>query len=253
MTDFDALMPEDEEDDVLLMPEDKEEPYEEEDALLPGDGKSTVVGMVLDRSGSMLTMWDEAVGAYNGQIEEFRNQLSTDDEILMVGTVFDTVVDVVLKGVPVQDAEDLPKHVQPRGLTALYDAIGFTINEMQDTKVENDDKAYLLVVITDGLDNASKIVTQKKLASMLKELEDSGEWTVVFIGSDREALADAAALGFGANTHALDPNAEGMDAVAMSLRSTTNAYYAGRQGGVKSCSSFTQTMAKEEEKAQAAD
>lgn len=237
MTDFDALMPEETEDEDLLM----------------GDGKSTVVGMVLDRSGSMQDMWTEAKGAYNGQIEELRDQRAADDEILMVGTVFDTIVDVVLDCVPVQDAEDLPREILPRGCTALYDAIGETLTKMQATKVENDDKAYLLVVITDGCDNASTKTDPHRLSDMLKELEKSGEWTVVFIGSDVDALANASAMGFGANTHALDPSAKGLEAVGTSLRSTTGAYYGSRTRGVKSCANFTDTMAKAEKEAQASD
>ena len=84
----------------------------------------TDITLVVDRSGSMESIWNDAEGGVNAFIEE---QSKQPGEALLTLVQFDTDYEFVHNGVPIQD---VPKYeLQPRGMTALLDAVGRAINE----------------------------------------------------------------------------------------------------------------------------
>jgi hypothetical protein len=208
-------------------------------------GQSTVVGIVLDRSGSMSSTWKEAIGGYHAQVEDLCKQDDADEdtEIKLVSVVFDNIIDVINKGVPITEAEGLGPEIIPRGSTALYDAIGVAVGHMESTQTEHSDTAYLLVVITDGQENASQEITAENLMETLNRLDDSPVWTVVFIGSDVKAIEDAKNLGINlGNAFQYNPTAGGTAGMTVSLRSATSTYMANRTSGRTKSTTFAQDM-----------
>jgi len=84
------------------------------------------IGFVLDRSGSMNAMKDEAIGGINAFIE---SQQKLPGEARLTLVLFDHEYIVADDGVPIKDVPQLDNHSYvPRGTTALLDAIGRTIN-----------------------------------------------------------------------------------------------------------------------------
>jgi uncharacterized protein YegL len=84
------------------------------------------IGFVLDRSGSMNTMKDEAIGGINAFLE---SQQKLPGEARLTLVLFDHEYIVVHDGVPIKEVPPLDNHSYvPRGTTALLDAIGRTIN-----------------------------------------------------------------------------------------------------------------------------
>ena len=211
-----------------------------------GKGQSTVVGIVLDRSGSMASTWKEAIGGYHAQVEDLCRQedaAGDDTEILLVSVVFDNIIDPINKGVPISEAEGLGPEIVPRGATALYDAIAQTVGYMKGTDTHYSDVAYLLVVITDGQENASQEIDAKQLSELVKELDDSPVWTTVFIGSDAKAIEDAGNLGINlGNTFQYNPTVAGTGQMSVGLRYAASNYMSNRTRGITKSSTFAQDM-----------
>lgn len=139
----------------------------------------THVAFVLDRSGSMQNIREETVTVVNQQLEKVSEVA---DRVTLV--TFSTEVDAprfIGAKEPLQ-TEDY----KPLGWTALYDAIGDTITMLQQVEQQDEDTAFLVVVITDGQENMSKRFNRSRLASLIKELQDSKKWTFVYLGTKQD-------------------------------------------------------------------
>jgi uncharacterized protein with von Willebrand factor type A (vWA) domain len=135
------------------------------------------VYILLDRSGSMATLWNEAIGSINGYIEKLKKT----DKVHLA--VFDNEY-TVIRDVKVKDWEDVTsEEVQPRGTTALYDSCGKIMTQAE----EDDANKTVLVVMTDGYENCSKEYTQAAIKARVKQFEDK-KWEVVFLGANFDAV-----------------------------------------------------------------
>ena len=78
----------------------------------------------------------------------------------------------------------------PNGCTALYDAIGYT---MERFRFERD---VSMIVITDGQENSSTKYTKKRIMKMIKEKQDYCGWNYVYLGCDLSIAAQGDSMGF---------------------------------------------------------
>jgi Mg-chelatase subunit ChlD len=148
--------------------------------------KKTYVAIVIDRSGSMSSIHKETVDGINQQLKVFRDQgdLAGKTEISLIQ--FDDVTEPIFldKG-PTELKEWAYNEFRPRGSTAMYDGIWNAINHLK-TKEETDDTGFLVCVISDGGENASKEVTQQILSTEIKRLQDSGKWTFTYMMANQD-------------------------------------------------------------------
>ena len=157
---------------------------------LAGDMK---VYMLLDRSQSMSTKWDETLGAINGYVEDLAKQNGVKADVTLA--IFDhsdgMQFDVIRRAIAPKDWELVQnKEASPRGWTPLYDAIGKLV-----TIVEADNpKKAVLVIMTDGEENSSKEVTQVSAKAALDRCRNKN-LQVVFLGVDFDSFAQASGLG----------------------------------------------------------
>lgn len=136
------------------------------------------VYILLDRSGSMATLWDEAIGSINGYVEK----LAKKDKVHLA--VFDSVShDVIREGAVSKWKNVSPTEVEPRGGTPLYDSCG----KIMAAAETEDARKTVLVVMTDGYENASKEHTQASIKAKVKQFEDKG-WEVIFLGANFDAV-----------------------------------------------------------------
>src|SRR5687768_18134852 len=95
---------------------------------------STLIALVLDRSGSMYGVREETMSAVNAYLDEQRKQ---GGECQIVFTQFNDRVQVErvaeLHDFPVLGSPALP--YEPHGWTALYDAVGTTIDLVARQKI----------------------------------------------------------------------------------------------------------------------
>ena len=155
----------------------------------------TDITLVVDRSGSMAQIREDAEGGVNTFIARQAKELG---EALLTLVQFDTEYEFLLKGVPIQQAQGY--ELVPRGMTALLDAVGRAITETGErlAKMAEEDRPGLVifVVVTDGHENSSKEFTSKnQISGMVREQEDKYQWKFVFLGANMDAIATAAGLG----------------------------------------------------------
>lgn len=79
------------------------------------------------------------------------------------------------------------KTIKPDGRTALYDAIitniDFVENELLKTESANE-MTVIFVILTDGHENASKLVDTQQLREKIMKLQQQGNWEFIFFGAD---------------------------------------------------------------------
>lgn len=153
----------------------------------------TLVGVVLDRSGSMGKVLHDTIGGFNTFVE---NQRDAGNDQVYVVTQFDTVYEVIQDGVDLDDVITLNTgNYVPRGGTALLDAMGQTIHAM-DAILTNDKsiEQVILVVLTDGDENSSTEFTRDQVFKLITE-RSKKNWDFVFLGAGQDAIGEASKLG----------------------------------------------------------
>jgi uncharacterized protein YegL len=163
------------------------------------------VGVVLDMSGSMGHLAQAARAGIDEYIRELKEDEGADDTFVTI-IAFDSGANreirlaTLCSGQPVREVEPVGDKYRPSGGTPLYDATAHTIRLM-DTPEAHDQK-NMVVVLTDGFENASTEHTAASLKAMIEEYEGRGNWTFVYLGAnDAYAKETAAAMGY-AHTNA---------------------------------------------------
>lgn len=151
----------------------------------------THIRFIIDRSGSMQSIKTDTIGGFNGFLEEQRAQPG---KAKITYVQFDHEIETVYRGIDINEVPPLNALTyQPRGYTALYDAIGRTLQEgLNDTK--SSDEHNILVVLTDGAENSSKEHTQWGVKNMMKRAEEKG-WQVIFLGANIDVAQVSAGIG----------------------------------------------------------
>jgi len=154
-----------------------------------------LVNFIQDRSGSMQSVWEETLNGFRAFIKELREKGEKDGVDYLVSlTTFDTLVEAPVIAEPIKnvDLNVLAKH-GPRGSTALYDAVGATIQNTDANRHDAD--KIIVVVVTDGHENSSREWTKDRLHSAVNAKLNAGDWTFTYLGTQPETWDDAQALG----------------------------------------------------------
>lgn len=148
----------------------------------------TYVTIILDKSGSMQGTRDTVLQGYNEQIQQIKeNAKDTEIYASLVtfnGDVFENTWCVEASQLNEATKEDYI----PAGSTALRDAIGYTLTKLANTVKDDNDTAYLVTIISDGYENASKHVSQAALSEQIEALQKTGRWTFTYMGCDESYL-----------------------------------------------------------------
>lgn len=152
----------------------------------------TEIVVVLDRSGSMTSIQDSTVLGFNTFIHEQKN---SEGEAFVTLVQFDDRYELNYKSVPVKDVKHLivGETFIPRGYTALLDAIGKTIDELQT------DRDVVFVIITDGDENQSRTYKAEAIKKMIETHETEKGWKFVFMGANQDAITTANTFGISGN------------------------------------------------------
>jgi hypothetical protein len=106
---------------------------------------------------------------------------------------------VLVDAKPIRQVQSIAGRFQPRGLTPLYDAIGTLLDraEARVARAGTDPADQLVVVMTDGAENASRKWAPDAIFDRIAGLRQSG-WTFVFLGANQDSYVTGAAMGVGA-------------------------------------------------------
>jgi hypothetical protein len=154
----------------------------------------THIYFLLDRSGSMQSIKTDTEGGFAAFVDEQR-QAAGDCRVTLAQ--FDHEYDVVYSGVPV--AAVPPLALQPRGRTALLDAMGRLVTDAGAELAavpENERPGTVIVaVMTDGLENASREWTHAGIKSLVEQQTSAYSWQFLYMGADQDAIEVGTQLG----------------------------------------------------------
>ena len=119
------------------------------------------IGLAFDTSGSM----DYKMSSSRDAATLFLKVLNPEDEAFLVEFNDKTELSVAFPGRP-QEIRNALQKVQPSGLTALLDAVKFSLGEMKNAK--NPRKA--IVIVSDGGDNHSTY-TAAQIEALVREAD----------------------------------------------------------------------------------
>ena len=201
------------------------------------DQNKTAIGIVLDRSGSMSSIKGDAEGALKQFIE---------DQKRLPGTVrlwlvrFDSQVEVRHRNKDLREVDGIK--LEPRNMTALYDAIGTAITTMgEDLAAMSEDERpgkVLLAIVTDGYENHSKEYTHAQISEMIKRQQDEWQWEVLFLAANQDAMVVGTQLNVPAqNTLNWQTTREGTQYAGASLSAYTTKYRETGHGSFEGTSS----------------
>ena len=151
--------------------------------------------VIIDESGSMHSIKKEAIDSVNETIQSVRSAQKNDDEqeYFVSLVTFNDNVKTVCDCVRADEVSELTeKTYNPSCCTALYDAMGVSINELRKKVAESD--RVLVTVVTDGYENASIEYSGKQILEIVKRLDAKG-WVFTYIGANQDAMMEARTLG----------------------------------------------------------
>lgn len=169
--------------------------------------KKTYYQLILDKSGSMNDCVPETLNGFNEQMQMIRSlQVRYPEQEFFVSlTTFNHNVDFdVVREDPklIGDLVSTNRTTnwsgknkvltyKPNGMTALYDAIGMSIKSIQNevnSEITDDIATVVVVIITDGHENASQKYSFQQIQSIIKELEQHENWTFSFLSNTPDAI-----------------------------------------------------------------
>ena len=157
----------------------------------------TEIICILDESGSMDLTRKDVIGGFNNFIEE---QKKIKGEALITLVFFDDRYRVIHSGKNIKDIEKLTTEIyKPTGSTALFDAIGKTINDvgsrLSNTKESEKPEKVIVLIMTDGDENSSKEFNIAKIKEMTEHQQQKYNWEFVYIGANQDSFSTGASLG----------------------------------------------------------
>ena len=195
---------------------------------------SIEIVFVVDRSGSMQSIASDMRGGFDAFIAK---QKETPGDCKVTLTQFDDQYDVVYSARPLNEVTSLV--LEPRGNTALLDAIGRTINDIGGRlkKLRESERPgqVLFVIITDGQENHSREYNRQRVFDMITHQRDKYNWEFIFLGANQDSIATAQDIGISVtNAVTFDANAGGTKGLMRGLSANVSSYRSSGQGKMES-------------------
>lgn len=188
----------------------------------------TEIVFILDRSGSMAHLEEDTIGGYNSFLKKQKNE---EGEACVTTILFDDAYEIIHDNADIKKVNPLTdKEYYARGTTALFDAIGKTINHVKNRHKfapENQiPSKTLVVIITDGYENASCEYNIRDVKAIIETQKEKHNWEFIFLGANIDAISAAGHIGIApdfAATYQADKmgtqmNFDAVDCVVSSVR-----------------------------------
>ncbi|MDD7280606.1 vWA domain-containing protein [Floccifex sp.] len=152
----------------------------------------TEIVFVLDRSGSMHGLEKETINGFNSLIDK---QKKEDGQAIVSTVLFDNEIELLHDRELIEKINPITeKEYYVRGCTALLDAIGFSIHHVESSKADK----VLVIITTDGMENASKEYSYNKIHRLIDKQKEKG-WDFLFLGANIDAIQEANRFGIDAD------------------------------------------------------
>jgi Mg-chelatase subunit ChlD len=195
-----------------------------------GTTEQCEIVVVLDRSGSMQTIKTDMEGAFDAFVEA---QRALDGVAALTLVQFDSdCIETVYEGRPLAHVPKLK--LAPRGWTPLLDAVGQTVTRtferLGGAPGGGRTKRVIFVVITDGMENASREYSKRHVKTLMGLVRANG-WLVMYLGANVDAFQEASQMGIGQEfAAAYSPGTRGVNRMMEVMGDKAAKYRSGRVG-----------------------
>lgn len=160
----------------------------------------TELVFIVDKSGSMHGLEADTIGGLNSTLDTNR---ALPGEVNVSLVLFDNVSEVILDRKPLEEVPALTRRdYMVGGCTALLDAVGdavrYHVKAQKILPKTHRAEHVVVVIITDGMENASTHRTYKEVKRMIERQQKRG-WEFLFLGANIDAAAEAGRIGIAAN------------------------------------------------------
>ena len=200
--------------------------------------------MILDKSGSMHGLEADTIGGFNAMIEK-EKKLGIDVRVTTV--LFNDKMDRLYEHREIRSVRPLTERTyETGGTTALLDAVGDTILHMEQSgAADRQGTKVIVVIITDGMENASTEFTKAKVKELISDKQEKAGWDFIYLGANIDAAEEADAIGV------RKANAVTYKNTSSGVRANYDAvgvYIAERAGGDKESGAWKDHVEKDETK-----
>lgn len=155
---------------------------------------TTEIIFLLDCSGSMYGLEEDTIGGFNS----FVKKQSEIGPTTITTILFDDKYEILHNNLDASNVVLTKEEYQTRGATALLDAIGKTINDV-NTRLEKLPKSeqptqVIFVITTDGEENSSREFTYDKISEMIKNQQEKYNWEFIFMGANIDVAKESQRL-----------------------------------------------------------
>ena len=150
--------------------------------------KNTDIIFILDRSGSMACVEEETIRGYNDFLDK---QKKNRGQVFVTTVLFDDKYELLYSRENISNVKHISNcEYYARGCTALMDAVGKTIVTL-DKEIDKHNRV-IMVIMTDGLENASREYNRNMVKKLIKKHKD---WEFVFLGANIDSAEEGASIG----------------------------------------------------------
>lgn len=192
------------------------------------------ISLVVDRSGSMSSHRDKVIQVFDRELNALKQRsFDVHQETRISIYLFDDKVRVLTFDMDVARFTSLKDYYTIGGQTALLDAVVSSITDNQKVFTAYGDHAFLTYVITDGYENASKLVRPDYLRDVLSKLPDN--WTNAILVPDNASAQQAQNFGFNAGSISVwnTSGAKAIENLGDQFTSVTTGYMNLRSQGIR--------------------
>lgn len=157
----------------------------------------TALTIVLDRSGSMASCYDDTLGGFNTFVDSQRSLPGVCEMTLFQ---FNDTCSPFYMNTPLEHVSKLSQmNYIPGGGTALYDALAHAIDSAGKHYAALPPKLrpgkVIFAIITDGGENSSHLATREQVFAKIAHQQSVYNWQFAFIGANQDAYAVAGGIG----------------------------------------------------------
>lgn len=186
--------------------------------------KHTEIIFLIDKSGSMGHLTQDTIGGFNSFVESQKDDTKT----TLTTVLFDSTWNILHDGLDIYSVKPMTKEdYVTGGFTAMLDAIGETINRVQDRHDELGEEKpdnVLFVITTDGQENSSHSFTKAQINKMIKHQTKGHGWEFIFLGANMDAVQEASDIGISRDRAvSYDWTSRGTDALYSTVASAAYA------------------------------
>ena len=137
----------------------------------------------------MAGLESDTIGGFNGMIQKQKKQKGKAN---VTTVLFDDRYDLIHDRFSLKTIRPMTeKEYYVRGCTALLDAVGKTIHKMANIQKHLPEKKraekVIFVIITDGMENASREYGYKEVKAMIEKEKETYGWEFLFLGANIDA------------------------------------------------------------------